>query len=286
MSLRLGESVLARQPFDNTRDPRCFYASSGHAEAISRLQFMIEDRNMGLGMLTGEIGCGKTISRTVLQNKLSPEQYTVVSIENGMLNFDELLLEILSQIRRERVVSGDYPDRYSRLSAFKQTLMRRVVEAGRHLVILIDEAQSLHSSDIEAIKSLTNISSERRNFITVILIGQPELRQMVKALPPVDQRISLRYHLNPLSPRETLHYIAHRMRSAGLEGPIPISREAVALLAEVSGGIPREINRLGKLALEHAIANDQPVIRSSSVRIVAKDLVRQGGLNDPSLMAD
>lgn len=286
MSFHLGDSTLERQPFDNTRDPRCFYASSGHAEAISRLRFLIDDRNMGLGMLTGEIGCGKTISRTVLQKELPQDEYTMVSIENGMLDFDGLLLEILSQIRRERVASGDYPDRYSRLSAFKQTLMRNVVEAGKHLVILIDEAQSLGNTELDALKALTNISSERRNFITIILIGQPELRQRVKAMPQVDQRISLRYHLNPLSPSETLHYIAHRMHSAGLEGPLPISREAVERLAEVSAGIPREINRIGKLALEHAIAHQQRVISSYSVRVVAGDLVRQGGLNDPSLMAE
>ena len=82
-------------PFDNTRDTRYFFPSAGHAEALSRLQFLAEDRNMGLGLLTGEIGSGKTLLRTLLHARLSPETHVRVSIENGLLGFDDLLLEML-----------------------------------------------------------------------------------------------------------------------------------------------------------------------------------------------
>ncbi|MGB0712859.1 MAG: ExeA family protein [Gammaproteobacteria bacterium] len=284
--IQLGDATLAMQPFDNTRDPQYFFASAGHAEAISRLQFLIEDGNMGMGMLTGEIGCGKTLTRTVLQNRIARDAYTVVTLENAMLGFDDLLLEIISQVRRERVYGDKLPDRYSRMSAFKQALMRRVVEARKHLVILLDEAQQLNPANLEAVKSLTNIASERTNFLTIILIGQPELRGQVKALPQVDQRISLRYHLNPLSPVETEGYVKHRFECAGLKGEIPLSEGAIRLLSEFSGGIPREINRIAKLALDHAVSNDLASIEEYTVRLIVDDLIRQGGLDDPAMVVD
>ncbi len=272
---------LRHQPFDNTRDTRYFFASSGHAEAISRLEFLVEDRNMGMGMLTGEIGCGKTITRTVLHKKLVNDRQVVVSIENCILSFDDLLLEMLSQIRQERVHPSDLGDRYSRIVAFKQALTRYVVEKNRHLVIMLDEAQQLSPQDLEAVKALTNITAERRNFLTIILIGQPELRANIKALPQVDQRISLRYHLNPLSPREMVHYLMHRLRTAGLQGPPPFTREAIERLSEVSRGIPRTINHICKLALDHAIAHQLEYLDSRVIRAVSTDLARHGGLLDP-----
>ncbi|MDH3831699.1 MAG: AAA family ATPase, partial [Gammaproteobacteria bacterium] len=168
--------VLQQQPFDNTRDSNYFFASSGHAEALSRLNFLVEDRNMGIGLLTGEIGCGKTVTRTMLHRQLARPAHIVVSLENCLLEFDDLLLEIISQMRSQRATSAELPDRYSRLSAFKQILMRQVAESNRHLVIMLDEAQQLSQASIEALKGLTNITSERQNFLTLILIGQPELR--------------------------------------------------------------------------------------------------------------
>lgn len=277
-----GLHSLRDAPFDNTRDTRFFYSSAGHAEAISRLEFMVDDQNMGMGMLTGEIGCGKTITRTVLQNRLTHDRHVVVTVENCLLEFDELLLEILSQIRQERVTSAQLPDRYSRLSEFKQTLMRKVVEKNRHLVILLDEAQQLSASGLEEIKALTNIASERRNFITIILIGQPELRSMVKGLPQVDQRISLRYHLNPLSPKEIYEYMMHRLHIAGYQGPPPFTREAMVSLSQASHGIPREINRICKLALDHVIATGQTRMDSNAIHTVTRDLAKHGGLIDPT----
>ncbi len=268
---------LERQPFNNTRDTRFFFASEGHAEAISRLEFLVQDENMGMGMLTGEIGCGKTMTRSVVHRHLNELHYAVVSIENGLLNFDDLLLEILSQVRGERVYAQDYPDRYSRLSAFKQELMRRLVDTDRHLVILLDEAQQLEPMCLECLKGLTNIASERRNFMSIILIGQPELRAMVKRIPQVDQRIGLRYHLNPLSSEGTARYLVHRLRAAGLKGKVPITHDAVKVLHRASRGVPREVNRFSKLALDLALSRDEPILTAALYKAVLKDLQQHGG---------
>lgn len=276
--------VLQEQPFDNTRDTNYFFASSGHAEALSRLNFLVEDRNMGIGLLTGEIGCGKTVTRTMLHRQLAQPAHIVVSLENCLLEFDDLLLEIISQMRGERISSTELPDRYSRLSSFKQTLMRQVADCNRHLVILLDEAQQLSPATIESLKSLTNIASERQNFLTLIFIGQPELRNTIRQLRQVDQRVSLRYHLNAMSHDETRCYLEHRLQVAGLQGPMPFDADAVRLLFEASGGVPREINRICKLALDHARSNNLTLLDASLINNVTDDLRRHGGLLDPCVM--
>jgi general secretion pathway protein A len=276
--------LLQKQPFDNTRDTNYFFASSGHAEALSRLSFLVEDRNMGIGLLTGEIGCGKTITRTMLHRQLARPAHIVVSLENCLLEFDELLLEIISQMRGERATSAELPDRYSRLSTFKQVLMRKIADSNRHLVIMLDEAQQLSQASIEALKGLTNIASERQNFLTLILIGQPELRNTIRQLPQVDQRVSLRYHLNAMSHDETRRYLEHRLQVAGLQGPLPFDTDAVRLLFEASGGVPREINRICKLALDHASGNGLALLDAAIINSVTDDLRRHGGLHDPCVM--
>ncbi len=268
---------LLEQPFDNTRDTRFFFESEGHAEALSRLLYLLQDRNMGMGMLTGEVGCGKTMTRSVLYNRLDSEHYKVVSIENCLLDFDSLLLEIISQMLGERVKVADMPDRYTRLAAFKKILSTGIAAAGKHLVIMLDEAQHLQPLDLEGVKGLTNISSEKENFSTIILIGQPELRQKIRNLPQIDQRISLRYHLNPLKVKDTMEYLKHRMKVAGLKSVMPFTLKAVYLLCRESDGIPRNINRICKLALEHAEANDLNVIDVDIIDLISRDLRRQEG---------
>jgi len=265
-------------PFENTRDTRYFYPSQGHMEALSRLLFLAEDRNMGMGLLTGEIGSGKTLLRTLLHSRLSEETHVRVSLENSLLSFDDLLLEIISQIRKERLPATSYPDRYSRLSAFKRLLTEQVINHNRHLVILLDEAQLLDLADLDALKGLTNIASERQNFLTLILIGQPELRSRVHQLPQVDQRISLRFHLKKLTAEETAEYVRFRLQAAGYQGDFPFTEGALDLLFLASQGIPREINRLCKIGLDHLITLGRGGFTSETVSAVVNDLRRHGAL--------
>jgi general secretion pathway protein A len=269
-----------RAPFENTRDSRFYYPSAAHREALSRLLFLARDRNMGIGLLTGEIGAGKTLLRTLLFANLADDAHMRVSIENSLLDFDGLLLEILSQMLGGRVQPERYPDRYTRLAAFKQLLSEQVAARDRHLVILVDEAQLLDEPALEGLKGLTNIASERQNFLTLILIGQPELRTQLKRLPQVDQRISLRFHLGALSEKETAGYVLHRLQAAGYRGPAPFDDDAIALLHGVSRGIPREINRLCKLALEHVVSQDLGRLDAASIAVVIEDLRRHGALGE------
>lgn len=275
MTARSAETHFTLRPFDNTRDIRFFFESTGHAEALSRMSYLITDKTMGMGMLTGEVGCGKTLTRTVLANRFSPAEYILVSIENSLLSFDGLLLEIISQIRKERIQSADLPDRYSKMAEYKRLLLTEGAQKDRHLVILIDEAQQLSSETIEALKGLTNISTERANLVTILLIGQSELRDRVKARPQIDQRVSLRFHLNPITPSESVHYINHRMKVAGLKGPMPFEREAIKAIAKHAGGIPRNINRLCKLSLDYAQSRGLEHVTVDLVELVTSDLSEQ-----------
>jgi general secretion pathway protein A len=270
-------------PFDSTRDTRYFFPSAGHAEALSRLTFLADDRNMGMGLLTGEIGSGKTLLRTVLHAHLSPQSHVRVSIENGLLDFDDLLLEILSQIQAQRLRAADYPDRYTRLAAFKRLLTEQIVGRDRHLVILLDEAQQLDTRCLDAIKGLTNISSERQNYLTVILIGQPELRGHLRQIPQVDQRVSLRFHLTALTADETREYVRHRLNVAGYSGAFPFDDEALDILFRASRGIPREVNRICKIALEYVLAEQLGRFTAPAIATVVDDLRRQGGLFDAAV---
>lgn len=269
-------------PFDNTRDTRFFYESKEHAEALSRLVYIAEDKTMGMGMLTGEIGCGKTITRTVFANRLDKNQFKVVTLENSLLDFDDLLLEIISQIRNERVSPSQFPDRYSRIAEYKRLLILEVANQDKHLIIVLDEAQQFTNTALDSIKGLSNISSERVNYATIILIGQPELRDRIKMLPQVDQRISLRFHINALSKDEVARYLIYRLRTSGLQGRLPFTREAVDHIARVSQGIPRNVNRICKHSLEHAELNDLSRIDFQTVRLVTSDIDTHSGYDSNS----
>jgi len=268
--------TVKRQAFDNTRDARFFFPSREHAEALARCAFMVDDGNMGIGLLSGEIGCGKTLVRTVLQKKLSTERFLVLSLENCLFGFDDLLLEVVSQLRGERLYPRDLPDRYSRIAAFKDCLVKNVAHSSRHLLIILDEAQQLDARSLEALKGLTNITPERQNLFSLLLVGQPEIHAVIRRLPQFEQRVGLRYHLNRLSLEDTGAYLIHRLRIAGLAGPQPFTSSAAEAIFEYSQGVPRDINRIAKLTLDHAIANRLPRVDARIVKVVGEDLARHG----------
>jgi general secretion pathway protein A len=186
----------------------------------------------------------------------------------------------LSQIQGQRLRAADYPDRYSRLAAFKRLLTEQIAGHGRHLVILLDEAQQLDDPCLDAVKGLTNIASERQNFLTVILIGQPELRERLRQLPQVDQRVSLRFHLAAMTAEETREYVRHRLAVAGYEGEFPFDPEALEALFRASRGIPREVNRICKIAQGHVLAAGLGRFTGPAIATVVDDLRRHGGLFD------
>ncbi len=272
---------LKSPPFDEVRNPLFFFESDEHREALERLTYVIEDGNMNFGLLTGEIGSGKTITRTVLQHRLNSERFLVLCLENSFFDFEDLVYELLSRIEKEGSNSrhmegkGGLPargDRYAIVRYFREFLESLFQNEKRRLVLILDEAQSLAHKDLDALKNLTNISYEDHNLLTIVLVGQPELREHVRALKQVDQRVGLSFHLNNLDLENVGNYVRHRLQVAGHQSGELFHSKAFVTLFRHTLGIPREINRACKLALEYSFANETPEIGEDAVKVILDDI--------------
>jgi len=243
---------LVLDPFANTRDCRFYFASETHALALIHLTAMLEDGNQGWACLSSAPGLGKTLLRTMLHKSLDPLRYIGISIENSLLDFDELLLEIISQISGERAYNSDFPDLYSRLAEFKFLLTEHLVQSGRHLVLLLDEAQDLAKETLDKLRHLSNICAEQSNLMSIILIGDKRLDSTLHGLPALGQRIAVRTSLAPLDIEQTGAYLHHRLHIAGCQQSLRIGDSDLQSLHRVSLGIPREINTILKQAITSA----------------------------------
>ena len=246
---------LAQDPFASTRDSRFYFGSPTHELALSQLWALLDDGNQGWGVLCSEAGLGKTLLRTMLHNTLDPRRFVGVSVETSLLSFDELLLEIISQLSGERVYGSEFPDRYSRLSEFKLLLTKHIVNSDRHLALLLDEAHGLERDTLEGLRNLSNIGAEQYNLMTIVLIGNSRLESRLHRLPELDQRIAVRTSLVPLDEQQTRDYVWHRLNVAGCESNVRFAETSWDGLWQVSRGVPRQINRILKCAIAHAHSN-------------------------------
>jgi len=254
----MGQSVsvplesLTLDPFANTRDSRFYYSSTSHQSAFTHLNEMLEDGNQGWGCLSSQPGLGKTLLRTLLHRSLDPTRYLGISIENSLLDFDQLLLEVISQISGERAYNSDFPDLYSRLAEFKLLLTEQLVQSGRHLVLLLDEAQDLEKETLDKLRNLSNICAEQSNLMSIILIGDTRLDSKLRGLPALGQRVAVRVRLLPLDIEQTGAYVQHRLHIAGSQQPLSLGDDDLQNLHRASNGIPREINTILKQAINFA----------------------------------
>ncbi len=271
MSELLQHWKLVTRPFEAPWDTRFFYRSEQHMEALDRLLYLVQEGSMNLGMLTGEIGCGKTMVRAMLQHQLPATQFRIVTIENCGFTMDELVLSILGRLTTPDTA---FPGgKLGRLEMLQQ-LLEAQAQAGKQVVLLLDEAQDLPGQTLSELRWLTNFNGGGRNLITVILIGQPGARPLVEAAPAINQRISLRYHLGPLPAEALAGYLAHRLHVAGHPNGQVFGQEAVALLHRLTRGVPREVNRLAKLALEYGWLSGAAHVTTSHLATIAHDLER------------
>jgi general secretion pathway protein A len=237
-------------PFNITPDPRFLFFSEQHREAFHHILFGIRERK-GFIQVTGEVGAGKTtICRAVLE-ELGPAVRTAL-ILNPFLTSTELMRAILGELGLE----SDGLDRaecQDRLNAF---LLERAGQ-GEDVVLFIDEAQDLENDLLEHIRLLSNLETDRRKLLQIVLIGQPELREKLnqQSLRQLRQRITVRYHLTPLSRPDMERYIAHRLRVAGANGRPTFTPWAIRSIHRYSGGIPRLVNAVCDKALLYGYVN-------------------------------
>lgn len=266
---------LRERPFEPTWDTRFFFQSRDHDEALNRLTFLAGERTMLFGMLTGEIGCGKTLTRAVFSERLDPRRFCVSTQENSAFSFSELLGLVLEDLDGNPPEAGQ--TKFARVERLKKVIQRVHME-GRHLVLIFDEAQDMTPSTLNELKLLTNLNRAGQSFLTIVLVGQPELRPLVASLPPIDQRVSLRFHLNSLDAEDSRNYIRHRLKVAGHVTGELFTTDAVERAYQMTLGVPRELNRVAKLALEFAWVKEYPEVNLKAVEAVLRDLQRHQNL--------
>lgn len=256
------------KPFENTPDPRFIYYSSKHDEALMRLLYAVKERK-GAAMLSGEYGSGKTLLSRVVMAKLLNEddQYKVALIVNPAIPRDELLAEIVYQFGGET----DKEDKKLQILHKLNDILYRNMKSKIHNVIIIDEAQAIEDKLIlEELRLLLNFQLNETFLLTLLLIGQPELNNIIDEIPQFKQRMSIKYHLQALDGNETKEYIEHRCRIAGRVEPV-FSDSATSLIYNASQGIPREINNLGDLCLVIGLGENVNLIGEDIAFKVIKD---------------
>jgi general secretion pathway protein A len=264
---------LNEKPFAITPDPRYLFLSERHAEALAHLMYGINESG-GFVQLTGEVGTGKTtIVRSLLAQ--APKDAEIALILNPKMTAPEFLLTICEELGIE--VPG--ASRQS-LKDLVDILSRHLLEAhaaGRRVVLVVDEAQNLSPEVLEQVRLLTNIETNTQKLLQIILIGQPELRELLSRneLRQLAQRITGRYHLDPLSREETTAYVRHRLRVAGATSDI-LSAWALRETFRLSRGVPRVINVLSDRALLGAYSLDRHRVTGSLVRRAAAEVFGRG----------
>lgn len=230
-------------PFNITPDPRFLFFSDRHREAYNHILFGLRERK-GFIQITGEVGAGKTTVCRALLEELGP-RYRTALILNPCLTGDQLLRSILIELGLE---GSD--DRVIALQRLNQYLLDQLAE-GNDVVLLIDEAQDLSHDLLEQIRLLSNLETDQRKLLQIVLLGQPELREKLDdpGLRQLRQRITVRYHLAPLSRQEMEHYIQHRLQVVGANGRPSFSRWALGSIYRYSGGVPRLVNAVCDKAL-------------------------------------
>jgi type II secretory pathway predicted ATPase ExeA len=258
---------LSEPPFDNSPNPKFFYLSPEHEEALVRLVYTVRHRK-GCGMLTGEYGCGKTTLSRALIQRLEAERYEIGLLTNPGSTPVDLLREVLYQLGVETAETRK-PELLHRLN----DLLFRNYQAGRDTVVIVDEAQLIEDDAVfEELRLLMNFQTDDRFLVTLLLIGSTELGPKIHRLKHLDQRITLRYHLRTLDPTHTASYIGHRLRMAGQTTQI-FAPEAIKLIFDFTHGTPREINNVCDVALLVGYSKRVKEIGERIIAEVIKDMV-------------
>ena len=260
-------------PFSIAPDPRYLYLSERHKEALAHLMYGVQGQG-GFIVITGEVGTGKTtVSRCFLENV--PAHVDMALILNPRLSARELLSAICDELKI------DHPQRASikELVALINDDLLQAHGAGRHKVLMIDEAQNLSADVLEQLRLLTNLETTEKKLLQIVLLGQPELQDML-ALPQLrqlNQRVTARYHLEGLEPGEIQAYVRYRLEVAGLKGEV-FSDGAIKALYRHSQGIPRLINLISDRALLGAYAEGEHHINSAYIRKAAAEVNGRGAI--------
>ena len=275
---------LKQSPFSIAPDPRYLFMSERHREALAHLLYGVGSGG-GFVLLTGEIGAGKTtVCRCFIEQ--IPEDCRLAYIFNPKLTVEELLLSICDEFRIELPPAGaGAVSVKSYVDAINVYLLASHAQ-GKNNVLIIDEAQNLSADVLEQLRLLTNLETNERKLLQIILIGQPELRAMLARpeLEQLAQRVIARYHLGSLTEAETASYIAHRLAVAGGGASRPFPRAVMGQVFQLSHGVPRRINLLCDRALLGAYVENSREVTRQILRRAGSEVFSGGAVAAASSM--
>ncbi len=259
---------LREQPFTNAPDSRFYFNSQQHSEALLRLKHAART-NVGLALLVGDVGAGKTTLARRMLDDLDEKEYesALLVVVHSSITTEWLLKKIALQLGVKNVQAGEIEI----LSAIYERLLQ-IKEEGRSAVVLIDEAQMLHSRELmEEFRGLLNLELPEKKLVTFIFFALPAIDQTLALDEPLKQRVALRYRLGAMKLDTTVAYIRHRLKIAGCEREILLP-DALVLIHRYSRGIPRLINILCDNSLFEAFLIKKRIVDSEVVEGVASDL--------------
>lgn len=260
---------LTRMPFSKDLAPSMLHTHRSHAEAAARITWCIQERVIGL--ITGEVGAGKTVAVRAALAGLDTSRNTIIYLGNPSVGTRGLYTTIVSTL-------GGTP-RFHRASLIPQTaeaLETEEHERGRKVVLVLDEAHLLDAEQLEGLRMLTNVEIDSRSPFACLLVGQPTLRRRIRlgAFAALDQRIALRYSMTGMDPTETAGYIGHHLKLAGRSDTL-FSDDAITLIHQVSRGLPRAVNNLAIQSLVAAFADNKAIVDESSTRAAITEVTTE-----------
>ena len=254
-------------PFQNVPDPAFFYPSPIHQEALERMVYAI-GQGKGAAMITGEIGCGKTMVSQILLKRLSKENLQVVAMINPALSPAEFLESLMGLFH----LSNHHSPSKAKAWQHLESHFRWNLDQGKGSVLVIDEAQTINDeATLEEIRMLLNLQTDARFLVSVVLLGHSKLEELVSRNKSLSQRIPIRYRLRPFSLAETFAYVKRRLEVAGCKS-VPFTRDSFKVMYSCSNGVPRDINNLCDRSLLAAYLADKKRVATPHVEEAWKDL--------------
>lgn len=257
------------QPFENDTDPAFFFRSRTHQAALLKLKYLI-DSNKGCGLLVGQCGSGKSYITRLLIEEAGESLEPVVHVRYPFLTADELIAFVAAELGADEEALQRHGERFDFVLRRFQERLRHFAGESRHPLIVIDDAHLIENQKVfQAVQSLLNYRDELP--FTVLLCGQPSLLSRLERLDELNERIGVKSLIHPLSREETADYVQHRLSIAGLNESV-FEESSLNEIHELSGGIPRRINRVADLSLLVGYADGLNSIRQSDVESVADEI--------------
>ncbi len=256
---------FTRMPFGRSLAPSMLHRHGGHAEAVARIAWCVDQH--ALGVITGEVGAGKTVAVRAATAALDSSRHAIIYLPNPSVGVRGMLHHIVSAL-------GQVPNFHTAtlVPQAADALAAEHAERGRTPVVIFDEAHLLDNPQMEAVRMLTNHDMDSGAPFATLLIGQPTLRQRLRlgVLAALDQRISVRYALTGMDATETADYLTHHLKIAGRTDTL-FSADAITLIHNASRGYPRAVNNLAVNALTAAFARNNPIVDEKATRIAISE---------------